>query len=312
MRSILPNITTTNYPFGMLIKERSFSSGEYRFGFNGQEKDDEVCGAGNSYTAEFWQYDSRLGRRFNVDPVVKEYESPYACFANNPIWIIDPNGADTSFIDNQARNDFVGTMKELDSKIADNQSLIDELKAKSEKKGWDEKKYQKKLDKEGYARRLDALKEVRGVFDIIIKSEVMFEYSTTAGVDRFRPLQNGNTALWSDGKKVTIEFRAGHKESVVHENRHGLGVLLHEVGFNEAMDYQDEYEAFTHQRIFDEQSVYRDIQNSAKSAHPNNPDRWQSFDLMETIRHNYQSLPGYIRNFEQVKAKKSPYPLLTR
>jgi RHS repeat-associated protein len=69
----------------------------YRFGFNGQEQDNEVSGQGNSYTAEFWQYDSRLGRRFNVDPVVKVHESPYACFANNPIWVIDPNGADSLF-----------------------------------------------------------------------------------------------------------------------------------------------------------------------------------------------------------------------
>lgn len=66
------------------------------YGFNGQERDDEVSGAGNSYTAEFWQYDSRLGRRWNRDPVVKYHESPYATFANNPIWFIDPNGADSA------------------------------------------------------------------------------------------------------------------------------------------------------------------------------------------------------------------------
>ena len=68
---------------------------EYCYGFNGMEKDDEVAGEGNSYTAEFWQYDSRLGRRWNIDPVVKEHESPYATFANNPIWFADPNRADT-------------------------------------------------------------------------------------------------------------------------------------------------------------------------------------------------------------------------
>ncbi|MGQ2985549.1 MAG: hypothetical protein ACT6R1_18865 [Flavobacterium sp.] len=58
-------------------------------------KDDEVYGVeGTSYTAEYWQYDSRLGRRWNVDPVVKPWESPYACFKNNPIWHIDVNGDD--------------------------------------------------------------------------------------------------------------------------------------------------------------------------------------------------------------------------
>jgi len=71
--------------------------GRYRFSFNGQEKDDEVAGAGNSYTAEFWQYDSRLGRRWNVDPIVKPWQSGYSCFSGNPIWRIDPNGDDDFF-----------------------------------------------------------------------------------------------------------------------------------------------------------------------------------------------------------------------
>jgi hypothetical protein len=68
----------------------------YRYGFNGQEKSTEIDPNGNGYAAEFWQYDSRLARRWNVDPVFKEYESPYASFGNNPIWLIDRNGADTT------------------------------------------------------------------------------------------------------------------------------------------------------------------------------------------------------------------------
>jgi len=66
----------------------------YRYGFNGQEKDDEVEGQGNSYTAEYWQYSSRLGRRWNIDPIVKISESPYATFNNNPIYFVDVSGAD--------------------------------------------------------------------------------------------------------------------------------------------------------------------------------------------------------------------------
>jgi len=68
----------------------------YRYGFQGQEMDNEVKGEGNSYTAQFWQYDPRVARRWNVDPVVKQHESPYAAFANNPIWFVDPSGADSA------------------------------------------------------------------------------------------------------------------------------------------------------------------------------------------------------------------------
>ena len=58
-----------------------------------------MLGDGVSLSAEFWQYDSRLGRRWNVDPVFKEYESPYACFAGNPVWFADYDG-DTVIIFN--------------------------------------------------------------------------------------------------------------------------------------------------------------------------------------------------------------------
>ena len=67
-------------------------SGLYRYGFNGQEKSDEIKGDGNSYTAEFWEYDSRLGRRWNLDPKPMVGISEYAAFANNPILFSDPLG----------------------------------------------------------------------------------------------------------------------------------------------------------------------------------------------------------------------------
>ena len=37
-------------------------------------------------------YDTRIGRRWNVDPVTVPSESPYAAFRNNPIILNDPNG----------------------------------------------------------------------------------------------------------------------------------------------------------------------------------------------------------------------------
>lgn len=97
----LPDIAsvTDYYPFGMRIETRSWNITKYRFGFNGQEKDNEVAGEGNSYTAEYWQYDPRLGRRFNIDPVRKEWESPYATFRNNPIQLSDPFGDDVIYGD---------------------------------------------------------------------------------------------------------------------------------------------------------------------------------------------------------------------
>jgi len=84
------------YAGGMLLPGRNYNSNTYRFGFNGQEKDDEITGTtGSHYTAMFWEYDSRIGRRWNIDPVMKPWESSYSTFSNNPIWFTDPLGNDT-------------------------------------------------------------------------------------------------------------------------------------------------------------------------------------------------------------------------
>jgi RHS repeat-associated protein len=70
---------------------RSFKAGTgYRLGYNGQEKSDDVT-VGN-YTAEFWEYDSRTGRRWNTDPVILAGESPYLVNGGNPIYYTDPLG----------------------------------------------------------------------------------------------------------------------------------------------------------------------------------------------------------------------------
>jgi len=67
---------------------------DYRFGSGGggQEKDNEIYGEGNCYTAEYWEYDTRLGRRWNVDPGSTYYQSPYNAFNNNPLYFTDPLG----------------------------------------------------------------------------------------------------------------------------------------------------------------------------------------------------------------------------
>ncbi len=81
------------YPGHALMPGRHGNSNAYRYGgANGQEKVDEVSGEGNHYTAEYWEYDPRTIRRWQTDPVVKPHESPYACFANNPVFMIDPAG----------------------------------------------------------------------------------------------------------------------------------------------------------------------------------------------------------------------------
>ena len=65
---------TATYPF----RHPRPAIGGYRYFFNGQEADNEIYGEGNSLSAEFWQYDTRLGRRWNVDPKYTPMLSSYS------------------------------------------------------------------------------------------------------------------------------------------------------------------------------------------------------------------------------------------
>jgi RHS repeat-associated protein len=82
-------------PFGSLLPGRNYSSGLYRFGFNGKEKDDEIHGAtGTSYDFGARMYDSRVSRFLSRDRLSDKFPfySPYLFAGNDPISSIDFNG----------------------------------------------------------------------------------------------------------------------------------------------------------------------------------------------------------------------------
>lgn len=62
----------------------------YPFGFNGQERETEINPSVT--TATFWEYDGRLGRRWNRDPKTLAFESTYSVLANSPLLYVDPLG----------------------------------------------------------------------------------------------------------------------------------------------------------------------------------------------------------------------------
>ena len=73
---------------------RDASASEYRYGFNGKEKDDEVSGNGNQYDYGFRIYNPRIAKFLSIDPLFKSYPwyTPYQFAGNNPILNIDLDG----------------------------------------------------------------------------------------------------------------------------------------------------------------------------------------------------------------------------
>ena len=80
------------YAFGSYEPNRVYMPSEVSFAFNGQERNDDYMGPGNENHALFWEYDTRIGKRWDIDPVINPTQSPYAVNNNNPIQYNDPSG----------------------------------------------------------------------------------------------------------------------------------------------------------------------------------------------------------------------------
>ena len=83
------------FPYGMVLPGRSGSEGDnYRFGFQGQEVDDEVKGENNSVNYKYRMHDPRIGRFFAVDPLTSKYPhySPYQFSGNKVIQFVELEG----------------------------------------------------------------------------------------------------------------------------------------------------------------------------------------------------------------------------
>ena len=85
---------TDYYPFGMIMPTRQSQQHDYRYGFQGQEKDDELKGSGNSWNYKYRMHDARVGRFFSVDPLKDKYpwNSVYAFSENRLIDGIELEG----------------------------------------------------------------------------------------------------------------------------------------------------------------------------------------------------------------------------
>jgi len=94
---VVLNQTKSDYPFGMVMPGRNWTAASaegYRFGFNGQEYDSDIIEGPYLYSAKSWEYDSRTGRRWNLEPLAKDFPclSPYVTYMNSPIITYDWDG----------------------------------------------------------------------------------------------------------------------------------------------------------------------------------------------------------------------------
>ncbi|NVN95008.1 MAG: hypothetical protein HXX18_06965 [Bacteroidetes bacterium] len=218
---------------------------ECRFGFNGQEKDREIYNNENTTTATFWEYDARIGRRWNIDPVLKQWESPYLCFSANPILYSDVLG---DKIKGETKDDAVKAKQQI-SNTFENNKEFDEFFKISETDGKTFSKisankfenfldgkgnYRGKgaafgLNKEKRALAIAYMKTVNADYEINVKFddgkvggdfEPTSEKSGTATIGLARPEGDGYHPLnGAEGEKMVSNRTAIFVHEVVGEGR---------------------------------------------------------------------------------------------
>src|SRR5690606_34275909 len=106
---------TDYYPFGMPMPNKHTTDNNYRYAFQGQEKDGET--GMEAFELRLW--DGRLGRWLTVDPY-HEFHSPYVGMGNNPISLVDPDGGSTEGVDNKDKGVWNKETKQYDYQYVDN------------------------------------------------------------------------------------------------------------------------------------------------------------------------------------------------
>ena len=292
---------TLTYP----LSTPSSYSGGYRYFFNGQETDNEVLGEGVSLTAEFWQYDSRLGRRWNVDPVFKEYESPYACFAGNPVWFADRFGADTIFDDNTARTNFLDTYQWIVGQISSVEKKTAAIRTQAAQKGWNENKTNRIIDRLHNNYEYNTLLEMKQGFEEIM-TDRSFCVSYSTDISQLKEGQGGLTR-YIDDKNVNVYYKPNKLGTLTHETRHVWGVMRKEWSNKGGYDTFDELWAFTWQSVIDAPAVY-ELMEKATKMYNNEKTEAERHDLnlKETIDYLYTK--EKLQNDFKITVSSKPIP----
>jgi hypothetical protein len=239
--------TTDYYPFGMAMPGRTFSGDGYRYGFNTQEKTDEI--STDHYTALFWEYDSRIGRRWNNDPKPNPSISTYAAFSNNPIFFTDVLGdtitGDKKYFD-QVKSFVTNQISEFNAQIAETNTQIANKTAAG-------------LNTSGLERNLAKLENSRSAYQEILDEYTALENSTQiyniVNGGKLPDGAGGEARFNNETKAVDVVFdekKLPLLNALPHELKHAYQFETKRLslGGGGMHDLEDEVEAYKRAQMF--------------------------------------------------------------
>ncbi len=240
---------TDYYPFGWEMPGRSVNKAGYRFGFNGVERSPEI-GDGHN-TTYFREQDTRIARWWQVDPKIRDFESPYVMMGNNPVLFSDVMG-DTLSGDKKGRKDLKRIENKVEYKIKKTQQRIEKM---LEQKDCNSTRLTKLQG------RLQDWQNIKKEIKILKESNTMYFINSRVNYDN--PQTQGNIGYNVSSNRVEINYTLGLSK-LVHEMKHAYQYEMRDLSFyitnlsapstvtngGAAYDIFDEQEAYGRQLFF--------------------------------------------------------------
>ncbi len=266
------------------LQNNAFLGEIFRPIFSGKEKDPET---GYHYFGARY-YNSDLSLWLSVDPMSDKYPSlsPYNYCAWNPMKIVDPNGRDTIFANDQARRLFNNVYNKLSCRYR-------ELENKS------------KLSK-SQKTELSAIKKIKESFDAVIRSNIKVHYDVKEAD------KHGSCSGKTYGKPgidgISVDINSLCEGTLVHETRHASGVIKGEIDFDYSNITSDGVYKLLNYDLQDEFEAYR--QGHDYSYYINKGMYYDDNRIKNTYIDNYiinSSIIGIIPEYVQYNSRSNPY-----
>mgnify|MGYP007026485060 CR=1 FL=1 len=242
------------YPFGMEMPGLSYSAADYRFGYQGSEKTDEISGSGNHYTTFFRELDVRLGRWWAIDPKTSStpWESPYMSMGGNPIWRNDVLGDKWKTKADEKKA--ASLDKSLGSRKNQLSKQADKFQARADKKleKGKEDKANSLMAKANEARAgVTELGKAQTELTEIGASETEFTFQQKEGNISYTSMDAGGTVVI----EFTTDANAIHELTHAYQHLSGQIELVAGTGGGYYVDATDEQQAYRRQYFFSPFSV---------------------------------------------------------
>jgi len=278
----------------MLLVGRSWE-GEYRFGFQSQELDNESSGAGNTYSFIFRVYNSLICRFLSVDPLSKKYphNSPYNFSENRVIDCGELEGLEIFYAADGTLIGKFGSSTEVRRVDDENVEQFKTELAKAIHSRDEYNRIRSNIDNNKYSVGLDNAKKImyqHGVVATQFKNELIDKLSSSTGMNEDELNMRATLTVIRQAEKHSDVPEAYNRDEVgtVFTNSSDEDIYgnIDDAGYDSHPGTSNNDAAGAYQTQLRTWNLYKSQLGDDQSFTPANQDRMAIIIMREQVKYN--------------------------